>query len=148
MEGNTQEAQQGKISPIPLFGKNELSPDKDSNPKDDHPHRKTQPDHHIGTGIAEGHLGCNERGSPNNNRKERFKDCTSCDLFPWFESLPQRKTIDVKCEKASAPSAENASRSTPKEITTMILYLVSDEAGPINGAKIPYELITIYHHPG
>jgi NAD(P)-dependent dehydrogenase (short-subunit alcohol dehydrogenase family) len=52
-------------------------------------------------------------------------------------NLLQVKTIDVKREKVSAPSTENASWSTPEEITASILFLLSDDAGTINGARIP-----------
>ena len=52
-------------------------------------------------------------------------------------NLLQARTIDIKREKMSAPSAENAAWTTPEEITSIILYLLSDEAGTINGAKIP-----------
>jgi NAD(P)-dependent dehydrogenase (short-subunit alcohol dehydrogenase family) len=49
----------------------------------------------------------------------------------------QAKTIDTKCEKVSTPSAENSSWTTPEELTASILYLLSDEAATVNGAKIP-----------
>jgi NAD(P)-dependent dehydrogenase (short-subunit alcohol dehydrogenase family) len=52
-------------------------------------------------------------------------------------NLIQVKTIDLKREKVSAPSPENASWTTPEEITACIQYLLSDKAGTINGAKIP-----------
>jgi NAD(P)-dependent dehydrogenase (short-subunit alcohol dehydrogenase family) len=52
-------------------------------------------------------------------------------------NLVQAKTIDVKREKVTAPSPDNASWSTPEELASAILYLLSDEAGAINGAKIP-----------
>lgn len=52
-------------------------------------------------------------------------------------NLLQVKRIDTKGEKHSAPSPENASWTTLDEITTSILYLLSDEAGTVNGAKIP-----------
>ena len=52
-------------------------------------------------------------------------------------NLLQAKTIDVRREKDSAPSAENAFWTTPEELTAIILYLLSDSAGTINGAKIP-----------
>ncbi len=52
-------------------------------------------------------------------------------------NLLQAKTIDVKREKVSFPSPENASWSTPDELASAILYLLSDEAGTVNGAKIP-----------
>jgi NAD(P)-dependent dehydrogenase (short-subunit alcohol dehydrogenase family) len=49
----------------------------------------------------------------------------------------QAKTIDTKREKVSTPSAENSSWTTPEELTASILYLLSDEAATVNGAKIP-----------
>lgn len=47
------------------------------------------------------------------------------------------KTIDTKGSKTSAPTAENSSWTTPEEIISAILFLVSEEAGMINGAHIP-----------
>lgn len=52
-------------------------------------------------------------------------------------NLVQAKTIDMKREKVSAPAPENASWSTPEELSAAILYLLSDEAGAVNGAKLP-----------
>jgi NAD(P)-dependent dehydrogenase (short-subunit alcohol dehydrogenase family) len=52
-------------------------------------------------------------------------------------NLLQAKTIDIKREKISAPSSENASWTTPEELVSAILYLLSDEASTVNGAKIP-----------
>jgi NAD(P)-dependent dehydrogenase (short-subunit alcohol dehydrogenase family) len=52
-------------------------------------------------------------------------------------NLLQAKTIDVKREKVTAPSPDNASWTTPEELASAILYLLSDEAGAVNGAKIP-----------
>jgi NAD(P)-dependent dehydrogenase (short-subunit alcohol dehydrogenase family) len=52
-------------------------------------------------------------------------------------NLLQAKTIDVKREKISSPSPDNASWTTPEELATAILYLLSDEAGTVNGVKIP-----------
>ncbi|MBE3066173.1 MAG: SDR family oxidoreductase [Chloroflexi bacterium] len=52
-------------------------------------------------------------------------------------NLLQARTIDAKGEKASAPSPDNASWTTPEELASAILYLLSDEAGTVNGAKIP-----------
>jgi NAD(P)-dependent dehydrogenase (short-subunit alcohol dehydrogenase family) len=47
------------------------------------------------------------------------------------------KTIDAKHEKLSNPTTENIVWTTPEELTSAILYLLSDEAGMVNGAKIP-----------
>jgi NAD(P)-dependent dehydrogenase (short-subunit alcohol dehydrogenase family) len=52
-------------------------------------------------------------------------------------NLVQAKTIDIKREKVSAPTSNNASWTTPEELASAILYLLSDEAGTVNGAKIP-----------
>jgi len=52
-------------------------------------------------------------------------------------NLLQAKTIDARHEKISAPSPDNASWTTPEELAAAILYLLSDEAGTVNGAKIP-----------
>ncbi len=52
-------------------------------------------------------------------------------------NLLQAKTIDMKREKVSAPTADNSTWTTPEELTAAILYLLSDEAGTVNGAKIP-----------
>ncbi len=52
-------------------------------------------------------------------------------------NLLQARTIDAKREKLSNPTPENASWTTPEELTASILFLLSDEAAMINGAKIP-----------
>jgi NAD(P)-dependent dehydrogenase (short-subunit alcohol dehydrogenase family) len=52
-------------------------------------------------------------------------------------NLLQARTIDIQRAKVSAPSPDNASWTTPEELTAGILYLLSDEAGTVNGAKIP-----------
>jgi len=52
-------------------------------------------------------------------------------------NLLQAKTIDIKREKVTAPAPQNAGWTTPEELSAAILYLLSDEAGAINGAKIP-----------
>jgi NAD(P)-dependent dehydrogenase (short-subunit alcohol dehydrogenase family) len=52
-------------------------------------------------------------------------------------NLLQAKTIDFKREKVFAPSPDNASWTTPEEMTAGILYLLSDEAGTVNEAKMP-----------
>ena len=47
------------------------------------------------------------------------------------------KTIDIAREKITAPSAENVYWSTPEEISSAALYLCTDQAAAINGARIP-----------
>jgi NAD(P)-dependent dehydrogenase (short-subunit alcohol dehydrogenase family) len=46
------------------------------------------------------------------------------------------KTIDARREKLSAPSARNATWTTPEEIAASILYLLSEEAGTVSGARL------------
>jgi 3-oxoacyl-[acyl-carrier protein] reductase len=52
-------------------------------------------------------------------------------------NIIQVSSIDVNHQKISHPSPANASWSTPEEISAAILYLLSDEAGVVNGARIP-----------
>lgn len=52
-------------------------------------------------------------------------------------NLVQAKTIDVKREKVSAPTPDNAAWTTPEELSAAILYLLSEEAGAVNGARLP-----------
>ncbi len=47
------------------------------------------------------------------------------------------RTIDVKYERDIQPSPKTVSWTTPEEIAAAIQYLCSDEAGVINGARIP-----------
>lgn len=47
------------------------------------------------------------------------------------------KTIDIAREKITTPRAENAFWSTPEEISSALLYLCTDPAATINGARIP-----------
>lgn len=47
------------------------------------------------------------------------------------------KTIDVDHTRRKEPSAANAFWTTPEEIAAAILYLCSQEAGAINGARLP-----------
>ncbi len=47
------------------------------------------------------------------------------------------RTIDIQREKISHPAPDNSTWSTPEELAAGILYLLTDEAGTINGAKIP-----------
>jgi NAD(P)-dependent dehydrogenase (short-subunit alcohol dehydrogenase family) len=52
-------------------------------------------------------------------------------------NLLQARTIDMKREKFSNPAPENSTWTTPEELTAALLYLLSEEAGTINGARIP-----------
>jgi NAD(P)-dependent dehydrogenase (short-subunit alcohol dehydrogenase family) len=52
-------------------------------------------------------------------------------------NLLQAKSIDLKREKVSAPSSENAAWTTPEELSATVQFLLSDAASTINGAKIP-----------
>ncbi len=52
-------------------------------------------------------------------------------------NLLQARSIDTRREKLSAPSPANASWTTPEELSAAVLYLLSEEAGTINGAKLP-----------
>ena len=47
------------------------------------------------------------------------------------------RTIDVEHQRDNEPSPKNASWTTPEEISATIRHLLSDDAAPINGAKIP-----------
>jgi NAD(P)-dependent dehydrogenase (short-subunit alcohol dehydrogenase family) len=46
-------------------------------------------------------------------------------------------TIDVRHERANARKPETPAWTTPEEIASMILYLCSDDARAVNGARIP-----------
>lgn len=52
-------------------------------------------------------------------------------------NIIQVNTIDVAHEKEKEKTAKNASWTTPKEIVAMMDYLCSDEAGIVNGARLP-----------
>ena len=47
------------------------------------------------------------------------------------------RAIDAKHERDQQPSSKTANWTTPEEITAAILYLCSNEAHVVNGAKIP-----------
>ena len=47
------------------------------------------------------------------------------------------KTIDVQHQKINDPTTNNTFWSTPEEISAAIMYLISDEADMVNGARIP-----------
>jgi NAD(P)-dependent dehydrogenase (short-subunit alcohol dehydrogenase family) len=52
-------------------------------------------------------------------------------------NILQVRTIDAAHERNREPSPRNASWTTPEEITAAILYLCSDEAHVVSGARIP-----------
>ena len=47
------------------------------------------------------------------------------------------RAIDVQHQRDRVPTPKNVSWTTPEEIASMILYLCSDEARMVNGARIP-----------
>lgn len=47
------------------------------------------------------------------------------------------RTIDIKHERQINPSEENRGWTSPEEISATLLHLCSEEAGIINGARIP-----------
>jgi NAD(P)-dependent dehydrogenase (short-subunit alcohol dehydrogenase family) len=49
------------------------------------------------------------------------------------------KAIDEQHERETAPSPKNASWTTPEEGAATILFLCSDAAAAINGARIPLD---------
>jgi NAD(P)-dependent dehydrogenase (short-subunit alcohol dehydrogenase family) len=49
----------------------------------------------------------------------------------------QVRTIDAKHERDREPTPKNANWTTPEEIAAAIMYLCSDDAHVINGARIP-----------
>jgi benzoate/toluate 1,2-dioxygenase reductase subunit len=52
-------------------------------------------------------------------------------------NLLRVKTIDVEHERVRQPAPANQSWTTPEEIFAALLYLCSDEAQAVNGARIP-----------
>jgi NAD(P)-dependent dehydrogenase (short-subunit alcohol dehydrogenase family) len=47
------------------------------------------------------------------------------------------RKIDVEHERDSAPNPKNASWTTPEELVAAMRYLCSNDAGVVNGARIP-----------
>ena len=47
------------------------------------------------------------------------------------------KTLDTPEERAKAPTAKTTGWVTPEEVAALLLYLCSDEASAINGARLP-----------
>jgi NAD(P)-dependent dehydrogenase (short-subunit alcohol dehydrogenase family) len=52
-------------------------------------------------------------------------------------NILQVRSIDTQHERDKAPSSKNANWTTPEEITAAILYLCSDDARKVNGARLP-----------
>lgn len=52
-------------------------------------------------------------------------------------NILQVNTIDAKHERDNDPTPKNSHWTTPEEITSAILYLCSDDARVVNGARIP-----------
>jgi NAD(P)-dependent dehydrogenase (short-subunit alcohol dehydrogenase family) len=52
------------------------------------------------------------------------------------------RKIDTEHERETAPSPKNASWTTPEEIATAMLFLCSDEAAAITGARMPLDART------
>jgi NAD(P)-dependent dehydrogenase (short-subunit alcohol dehydrogenase family) len=52
-------------------------------------------------------------------------------------NLQQVKTIDKNHEELSSPTIETATWTTPEELTKTIIFLLAEEAGTINGSRIP-----------
>jgi NAD(P)-dependent dehydrogenase (short-subunit alcohol dehydrogenase family) len=48
-------------------------------------------------------------------------------------------TIDEEHQRDTAPTPKNATWTTPEEIAAAFLYLCSDEAGTVNGARLPLD---------
>ena len=48
-------------------------------------------------------------------------------------------TIDEAHQRDAAPTPKNATWTTPEEIAEAILYLCSEAAGTINGARLPLD---------
>ena len=46
------------------------------------------------------------------------------------------RKIDSEHERQTAPSPKNAAWTTPEELASAMLYLCSDEAGAVTGARI------------
>jgi NAD(P)-dependent dehydrogenase (short-subunit alcohol dehydrogenase family) len=49
------------------------------------------------------------------------------------------RAIDADHERETAPSPKNTSWTTPEEIAAVILFLASNAAAAINGARIPLD---------
>jgi len=47
------------------------------------------------------------------------------------------QTIDVKHQRDQEPTSKNISWTTPEEIAGAVQYLISDDAGMVNGARMP-----------
>ncbi len=47
------------------------------------------------------------------------------------------RAIDEQHERDRQPTGQNAASTTPEEIVSAILYLCSEAAGVVNGARLP-----------
>jgi NAD(P)-dependent dehydrogenase (short-subunit alcohol dehydrogenase family) len=47
------------------------------------------------------------------------------------------RTIDAQHERARERTAKNSAWTSPEEISAAILYLCSEAAGAVNGARLP-----------
>jgi NAD(P)-dependent dehydrogenase (short-subunit alcohol dehydrogenase family) len=52
-------------------------------------------------------------------------------------NIVQVRVIDVDHQRDRAPTPQNSAWTTPEELAALILYLCSEGAGAINGARIP-----------
>jgi NAD(P)-dependent dehydrogenase (short-subunit alcohol dehydrogenase family) len=52
-------------------------------------------------------------------------------------NILQVRAIDIEHKREKEPSPANAAWATPEEIAAAMLYLCSDEAGVVNGARLP-----------
>ncbi|MDQ3929289.1 MAG: SDR family oxidoreductase, partial [Chloroflexota bacterium] len=52
-------------------------------------------------------------------------------------NILQVRTIDTKHERDAQKTSKNANWTTPEEIASAVLYLCSNEAHVVNGARIP-----------
>ena len=57
-------------------------------------------------------------------------------------NILQVRTIDAKHERDREPTPKNANWTTPEEIASAIVYLCSDDAHVINGARLPLYGVT------
>ena len=70
MERDAQKAKQGEISPFLFIWQRELPAQDHGDPKNDHAHRKSQPDNRDGGDILQCDLGGNKRRAPNDHSEQ------------------------------------------------------------------------------